>query len=89
MGYLMVLGDQGVLKGAHAPDGATAGTAVVGASVGERVGVSVGAGVSGDVGAGVSVGAGVGVGVGVSVGAGVPRQTQAQRWTESRREYSS
>jgi hypothetical protein len=30
-------GRSGVLKGAHAPDGATAGTAVVGASVGERV----------------------------------------------------
>jgi hypothetical protein len=48
----------------HAPDGATAGTTVVGASVGEGVGASVGEGV-------------VGLGVGASVG--VPAQTRAQR----------
>ncbi len=40
-------GHHRVLKGTHAPDGAAAGTAVVGA------GVSVGAGVNGGVGAGV------------------------------------
>jgi hypothetical protein len=60
------MGTQGhsrVLKGAQAPDGATAGPAVVGASVGERegTGVSVGAGVNGSVGAGVGEGVGEGV----------------------------
>ncbi len=45
----------------HSPDGATAGTAIVGASVGERE--------SGDVGAGVGEGVGEGV-----VGASVPAQ---------------
>jgi hypothetical protein len=57
----------------HTPDGATAGTAVVGASVGERAGVSVGAGVNnGGVGVGVNgvFGAGVGAGVGEGVGEG-------------------
>jgi hypothetical protein len=60
-----------VLKKKHAPDGAAAGTTVVGASVGERAGVSVGAGVNG----------GVGAGVGEGVGEGVTTQTHAQRGT--------
>jgi hypothetical protein len=60
-----------VLKGAHAPDGATAGTAVPGASVGERMGTGVGTGVNG------GVGEGVGGGVGEGVGEGVTAQTHA------------
>ena len=45
----------------HTPDGATAGTAVVGASVGERAGASVG---EGGIGGGVIGGVGAGAGVG-------------------------
>ncbi len=59
---MVLRGHHRVLKGAHAPDGAAAGTAVVGASVGERAGVSVGAGVKNGDGAGVNGGVGVGVG---------------------------
>jgi hypothetical protein len=81
----------------HAPDGATAGTAVVGASVGECVGegpgLSVGAGVVGasvhggvgeDV-VGASVHGGVGEGV---VGASVTVQTHAPRFTTERADVS-
>jgi hypothetical protein len=66
--------DSGALTGrstTHAPDGATVGTKVVGASVlfvGEGVGAGVGAGVNGGVGAGVT-----------TVGAG--ENGTAQRWT--------
>ncbi len=71
-----------MLKGAHAPDGATAGTTVVGASVGERAGVNgVGAGVNGGVGEGV--GGGVGEGVGGGVGAGVDEGVTAQTHVSS------
>ncbi len=48
------------------PDGATAGTTVVGGGVGERAGVSVGEG---------------GIGFGVGAGVGVAAQTHAQWWT--------
>jgi hypothetical protein len=66
----------------HSPDGATAGTAVVGAAIGEGVGVGAGGGAS--VGAGVGAGVNGGVGEGVlfvGAGVGVPAQTHAQRWT--------
>jgi hypothetical protein len=83
----------GALKGAFAPDDATAGTAEVGANVGGRAGGSVGEEFVGEgvVGFGVvggragrSVGEGVvgfGVGAGVLQRVGVPAQTHAQRWT--------
>jgi hypothetical protein len=63
-------GHHRVLEEAHAPDGAAAGTAVVGASVGERAGASVGERAGASVGAGVNGGAGAGVG-----GGGVTAQT--------------
>jgi hypothetical protein len=60
-------GTRRVLKGAHAPDGATAGTLVVGVAVGKSVGVRIGAGVTT-----------VGEGVGKRVGEG--ENGTAQRW---------
>ncbi len=81
----MLTAVRGALNGrstTHAPDGATVGTKVVGASVlfmGAVVGESVGAGV----GAGGNSGVGAGVGAGVTtVGAGVGGAGgTAQRWT--------
>jgi hypothetical protein len=68
-----------VLK--HALDGATTGTAVVGAGVGEGVHGKVGAGVT-FMGAGVGTGVHGAVGKAVwFVGAGVAAQTHVQRWT--------
>jgi hypothetical protein len=76
-----------VLEGAHAPDGATAGTAVFGTSVGECKGTGVGSGVNGGVGAGVN--GGVGAGVGERVTAQTHVSSEMDRTMKGRCEYPS